>query len=52
MRPYNTGDILDVCWSHTDWLLSSSMDKTVRLWYMTMDECLRIFSHQDFVTVG
>tara|TARA_B100000767_G_scaffold181503_1_gene169432 strand:+ start:158 stop:1309 length:1152 start_codon:yes stop_codon:yes gene_type:complete len=26
------------------------MDKTVRLWYMTMDECLRIFSHQDFVT--
>lgn len=44
------GDILDLCWSHTDWLLSSSMDKTVRLWYMTMDECLRIFSHQDFVT--
>ena len=26
------------------------MDKTVRLWYVTMDECLRIFSHQDFVT--
>ena len=44
------GDILDLCWSHTDWLLSSSMDKTVRLWYMTMDDCLRIFSHQDFVT--
>ena len=44
------GDVLDLCWSHTDWLLSSSMDKTVRLWYMTMDECLRIFSHQDFVT--
>ena len=44
------GDILDLCWSHTDWLLSSSMDKTVRLWYVTMDECLRIFSHQDFVT--
>ena len=44
------GDILDLCWSHTDWLLSSSMDKTVRLWYTTMDECLRIFTHQDFVT--
>ena len=44
------GDVVDLCWSHTDWLLSSSMDKTVRLWYMTMDECLRIFSHQDFVT--
>ena len=26
------------------------MDKTVRLWYAAMDECLRIFSHQDFVT--
>ena len=44
------GDILDLCWSHTDWLLSSSMDKTVRLWYTTMSECLRIFTHQDFVT--
>lgn len=44
------GDILDLCWSHTDWLLSSSMDKTVRLWYTTMEECLRIFMHQDFVT--
>ena len=44
------GDILDLCWSRTDWLLSSSMDKTVRLWYAAMDECLRIFSHQDFVT--
>jgi len=44
------GDILDLCWSHTNWLLSSSMDKTVRLWYTTMSECLRIFTHQDFVT--
>ena len=38
------GDVLDLCWSRTDWLLSSSMDKTVRLWYAAMDECLRIFS--------
>ena len=52
MRAYvgHRGDILDLCWSHTDWLLSSSMDKTVRLWYTTMAECLRIFTHQDFVT--
>ena len=44
------GDVLDLCWSRTNWLLSSSMDKTVRLWYATMDECLRVFAHQDFVT--
>ena len=52
MRAYvgHRGDILDLCWSHTNWLLSSSMDKTVRLWYTTMAECLRIFTHQDFVT--
>ena len=52
LRSYagHRGDILDLCWSHTDWLLSSSMDKTVRLWYTTMSECLRIFTHQDFVT--
>ena len=52
LRAYvgHKGDVLDLCWSHTDWLLSSSMDKTVRLWYTTMNECLRIFAHQDFVT--
>ena len=52
LRTYvgHKGDVLDLCWSHTDWLLSSSMDKTVRLWYTTMNECLRIFAHQDFVT--
>lgn len=24
-------------------LLSASMDKTVRLWHITMDDCLRVF---------
>lgn len=29
--------------STTQFLLSASMDKTVRLWHVSMDECLRIF---------
>lgn len=36
-------DILDVAWSKTNFLLSASMDKTVRLWHVSMDECLRVF---------
>ncbi|KAF8411176.1 hypothetical protein HHK36_003719 [Tetracentron sinense] len=31
-------------------LLSSSMDKTVRLWHMSSKSCLKIFSHSDYVT--
>lgn len=29
--------------SATQFLLSASMDKTVRLWHVSMDECLRVF---------
>mmetsp|Transcript_1600 Transcript_1600/g.3523 ORF Transcript_1600/g.3523 Transcript_1600/m.3523 type:complete len:757 (+) Transcript_1600:184-2454(+) len=43
-------DVLDLCWSKTQFLLSSSMDKTVRLWHISMNECLRVFHHTDFVT--
>ncbi|QDZ17522.1 WD40 repeat domain-containing protein [Chloropicon primus] len=54
-KPYrlyggHKADILDLCWSKTQFLLSSSMDKTVRLWHISMNECLRVFSHTDFVT--
>ncbi|KAF5960191.1 hypothetical protein HYC85_001400 [Camellia sinensis] len=31
-------------------LLSSSMDKTVRLWHLSSKSCLKVFSHSDFVT--
>ncbi|PWZ28628.1 WD repeat-containing protein 44 [Zea mays] len=31
-------------------LLSSSMDKTVRLWHMSSTYCLKTFSHTDYVT--
>jgi len=43
-------DVLELCWSKTNFLISASMDKTVRLWHASMDECLRVFEHSDFVT--
>ncbi|KAI0481308.1 WD40-repeat-containing domain protein [Xylariaceae sp. FL0804] len=46
----HTGDILDLSWSKNNFLLSSSMDKTVRLWHVSRSDCLCTFKHQDFVT--
>ncbi|KAJ0004449.1 hypothetical protein NQD34_010663 [Periophthalmus magnuspinnatus] len=55
----HTADLLDLSWSKSDmflllqnfFLLSSSMDKTVRLWHISRRECLCCFQHIDFVTV-
>lgn len=46
----HTMDVLDLSWSKNNFLLSSSMDKTVRLWHVTRPECLCTFNHKDFVT--
>lgn len=46
----HTSSILDLSWSKNNFLLSSSMDKTVRLWHVSRDECLCAFKHHDFVT--
>ncbi|XP_016545166.2 WD repeat-containing protein 44 [Capsicum annuum] len=43
-------DVLDLSWSKSQQLLSSSMDKTVRLWELSSKSCLKIFSHSDYVT--
>ncbi|XP_038982809.1 WD repeat-containing protein 44-like isoform X2 [Phoenix dactylifera] len=43
-------DVLDLSWSKSQYLLSSSMDKTVRLWHMSSYSCLKTFSHSDYVT--
>ncbi|KAI3673721.1 hypothetical protein L6452_39849 [Arctium lappa] len=43
-------DVLDLSWSKSQDLLSSSMDKTVRLWQLSSKSCLKIFSHNDYVT--
>ncbi|XP_010529833.1 PREDICTED: uncharacterized protein LOC104806565 [Tarenaya hassleriana] len=43
-------DILDLSWSKSQLLLSSSMDKTVRLWDLDSRSCLKLFAHNDYVT--
>ncbi|XP_046671970.1 WD repeat-containing protein 44 [Homalodisca vitripennis] len=54
-RPFCTytghnSDLLDVSWSKNYFVLSSSMDKTVRLWHISRKECLCCFQHIEFVT--
>ncbi|EON69879.1 hypothetical protein W97_09143 [Coniosporium apollinis CBS 100218] len=45
----HTSAILDLSWSKNNFLLSSSMDKTIRLWHVSRAECLCTFKHSDFV---
>ncbi|KAJ0666020.1 putative transcription factor WD40-like family [Helianthus annuus] len=44
------GEILSLSWSKEGCLLSSSVDKSVRLWKLGHDECLKIFAHHNYVT--
>ncbi|KAM0030187.1 putative transcription factor WD40-like family [Helianthus debilis subsp. tardiflorus] len=46
----HTGEILALSWSKKGYLLSSSVDKTVRLWQIGHGECLKVFMHNNFVT--
>ncbi|GAU21841.1 hypothetical protein TSUD_176870 [Trifolium subterraneum] len=43
-------EVLDLSWSRSQLLLSSSMDKTVRLWDLDTKTCLKFFAHNDYVT--
>jgi len=45
----HSSTVLDLSWSKNNFLLSSSMDKTVRLWHVSRGECLCTFKHNDFV---
>ncbi|KAI8890219.1 WD40 repeat-like protein [Backusella circina FSU 941] len=46
----HSADILDLAWSKNNFLLSSSMDNTVRLWHIEKNVCLCVFRHLNFVT--
>lgn len=46
----HTGDILELSWSKNNFLLSSSVDNTVRLWHLDFPESISQFRHPDFVT--
>ncbi|GFP93673.1 WD repeat-containing protein 44 [Phtheirospermum japonicum] len=46
----HNGEILDLSWAKNNCLLSSSVDKTVRLWRVGVDHCIKIFPHSDYVT--
>uniref|UniRef100_A0A914XFA4 WD repeat-containing protein 44 n=1 Tax=Plectus sambesii TaxID=2011161 RepID=A0A914XFA4_9BILA len=46
----HTADVLDLSWSKNYFILSSGMDRTVRLWHVSRPECLCCFQHMDFVT--
>lgn len=44
------GEILSLSWSKKGYLISSSVDKTVRLWQVGHKECLKVFTHSNYVT--
>lgn len=46
----HTAGILDLAWSSSNCVLSSSKDKTVRLWKVGLDECQGVFHHKNYVT--
>ncbi|GMI99366.1 hypothetical protein like AT1G48870 [Hibiscus trionum] len=46
----HASDVLDLAWSGANFLVSASMDKTVRLWQVGCDRCLNVFHHNNYVT--
>lgn len=43
-------DVIDLSWSPSDFLLSASMDRTIKLFHISKRSSLRTFEHPDFVT--
>lgn len=46
----HTADVTDLSWSKNDFLLSGSVDRTIRLWHPRSKSCLRRLLHADIVT--
>ncbi|CAL5384729.1 unnamed protein product [Camellia sinensis] len=47
----HTSDVLDLAWSKSNCVLSSSKDKIARLWQVGCNECISVFQHNDYVVV-
>jgi len=45
----HTSTVVDLSWSKNNFLLSSSFDKSVRLWHVSRNECLCTFKHVEYV---
>jgi len=55
LEPYrrfggHTADVIDLSWNKDNFLLSASIDKSVRLWHVARPDCLHVFTHVDCVT--
>ncbi|KAI5962160.1 uncharacterized protein KGF55_003236 [Candida pseudojiufengensis] len=46
----HTRSILSLAWSKNNFIITGSMDKTVKLWHVDRPNCLQTFQHEDFVT--
>lgn len=46
----HTKSILSLDWSKNNFLVTGSMDRTVKLWHVDRSDCLKTFQHEDFVT--
>ncbi|KAL7149837.1 hypothetical protein ABFS83_05G068100 [Erythranthe nasuta] len=46
----HSGEVLSLSWSKNGYLLSSSVDKTARLWRVGNDGCLGVYQHNNYVT--
>ncbi|KAL7453031.1 hypothetical protein ACHAWC_004728 [Mediolabrus comicus] len=45
----HTADVIDLSWSHSSFLLSASVDHSVRLYHHSKSSCLHLFKHANLV---
>lgn len=52
LREYlgHNGDVLEVNWSKNNFLLTSSLDKMIKLWHPSRQECLTTFCQKELIT--
>jgi len=46
----HTLDVVDLSWSSSSYLLSASLDKTIRLWHPSRETCLKTFYASEILT--